>query len=219
MSQQSFEYDPTALNWDTLERNINNCFKNVGYDKNVRPSTMEGCVVRVSDMISYLGKDFEDAVALEIIKRDSLPIEIRRVLGAKNAEIVNVLTTDIIQNSYKKRCISFSDDVFNAFEDMKKFNYEYIYGCKLIKEQKNKFENMLRALFEVYQKDLRDTDSNQSIFTNFINRFQDDYLRDNDEDRIIADFIAGMTDQYFIKQYEMRFMPQHIDYGEKIYVH
>ena len=210
---QRLEYDHSRLTWQNLDESLARCFSEVGFDKKVFPSTMEGCVVRVSDLISYLGRDFDDAVTLKIIDHDSLPIEIRRVLGSNNRDIVNKLTSDIIATSHGKNYIAFSDDVFAAFKAMKKFNSDHIYGCPLIVEQRRRFAKMVKDLFNVYMEDIKRADANQSIFKDYINRFPDSYLCEPYE-RIVVDYMAGMTDQYFLKQYQMRFMPQRIDYDE-----
>jgi dGTPase len=214
--QQRFYYDHSKLTWDKLNDNLHGCFTEKGFDKHVEPSTMEGCVVRVADMIAYLGRDFEDAITLGLLGRDALPMTVRRVLGSTNHEIVNTLSSDVIENSYKKEFVAFSDKVFEAFTDMKKFNYKEIYGCNLIKEQINRFTLMVGSLFEKYLNDLKDGDYKQSIFTDFVNRFPDSYLKNNSNARIVADFIAGMTDQYFLKQYELCFMPRRIDYDQLV---
>ena len=213
LETQRLDYDHSKLTWKNLDENLLKCFSEKGYDKKVFPSTMEGCVVRVADLISYLGRDFDDAVTLKIIDHESLPIEIRRVLGSENRDIVNRLTSDIIETSHGKNYISFSDEVFEAFKAMKKFNYKHIYGCPLITEQKRRFSKMVRDLFNVYMEDIVKADAKQSIFKDFINCFPDSYLCEPYE-RIVVDFIAGMTDQYFLKQYQLRFMPQRIDYDE-----
>ena len=215
LAKQKFEYSHSNLSWKKLYADLNKCFTIPGYDKKVAPSTMEGCVVRVSDLIAYLGRDFEDAVILNLIKQDDLPLDVRRTLGSTNREIINTLCSDIIENSYGKNYVDFSDDVFSAFKQMKQFNENRIYKCDLIADQRRRFEKMLRELFNLYLQDLKDADARQSIFTDYIERFPDSYLRDTSNERIVADFIAGMTDQYFLKQHEMRFMPQKIDYDER----
>lgn len=218
LSQQKFEYDHSKLSWDKLYDNVEKCLRIKKYDTKVAPSTMEGCVVRVSDMIAYLGRDFEDAVTLGLLKRDSLPMSVRRVLGSKNREIVNALCSDVIKSSYKKRFISFSDEVFAAFKEMKEFNYSEIYGCKLIAEQRKRFEKMVRELFDAYLDDLERADANQSIYKDYIERFPDQYFCKTSNERIVADYMAGMTDQYFLKQHELRFMPRKIDYDETRFI-
>ena len=77
---------------------------------------------------------------------------------------------------------------------------------------------MVRELFDVYLKDLKSADSKQSIFKDYIERFPDRYFRDTANERIVADYMAGMTDQYFLKQHELRFMPRKIDYDETRFI-
>ncbi len=214
LAQPTFNFDSANLTWDVLKSNVDACFQTPGYDKKISPSTLEGCVVRVSDMISYVGKDFEDAVILGLINKDDLPLDIRRVLGSTNHDIINVLCADIIENSYDKEAIAFSDPIFYAFSLLKDFNYKYIYGCTLIDEQKKRFEKMVRELFDLYLGDLQKGDSEASIFHDYVSRFPDTYLSNTRNERIVADFIAGMTDQYFLKQYQLRCLPRKIDYDE-----
>lgn len=214
LTQQKFDYDPSMLSWDNLDANLKKCFSVKGSDKKIGPSTLEGCVVRVSDMISYLGRDFEDAVTLDIVKRNALPLSVRRILGSSNREIVNALCSDIIMNSYKKKFVTFSDRVFGAFEEMKNFNYSRIYGCSLIAEQRKRFEKMVKDLFCAYLRDLRRADTRCSIYEDYLKFLPDPYLKNTRNERIVADYMSGMTDQYFLKQYELRFMPQKIDYDE-----
>ena len=73
---------------------------------------------------------------------------------------------------------------------------------------------MVEKLFDIYLEDLNKADSKQTIFTEFIERFPDSYLRENADTRIVADYIAGMTDQYFLKQYDSRVLPRKIDYDQ-----
>lgn len=212
VEQCKYELNKNNLSWEMLEKNLEKCFSEPGYDKKVFPSTLEGCVVRVSDLISYLGKDFEDAVTLKLVDPCALPWGVRRVLGSTNHDIVNTLCSDIIKNSYGAGCIAFSDEIYDALKEMKAFNYDRIYGCPLIAKPKSKFADMVKSLFEAYLSDLDNTDEESSIFKDFISHFPDSYMKENQDERIVADFIAGMTDQYFLKQYNIRFLPISFDY-------
>ena len=68
--------------------------------KQLRPSTLEGCVVRVSDMIAYVGKDRQDALDMGVLP--SLDVFDSDVIGRDNARIINNLTVDIVNNSYRQ---------------------------------------------------------------------------------------------------------------------
>ena len=90
--------------------------------------TLEGCVVRLSDVIAYVGRDIEDAIRLGVLKKEDIPKEITDVLGTDNKEIINTIILDIIKNSENKPYIKMSDEVFNAFKNLKAFNYKEIYN-------------------------------------------------------------------------------------------
>lgn len=96
--------------FEILEKEIKN--KNLNPRLNLVPMTMEGCVVRMADTIAYVGRDIEDAIRLNMIKRSELPKETVKILGDTNGTIVFNLVTDIIQNSYQKRYIAFSSEVY-----------------------------------------------------------------------------------------------------------
>ena len=214
LEQQRLKPGKENLTWAVLNENLTKCLSTPGHDAKVCPSTMEGCVVRVSDMIAYVGKDFEDAVMLNLITRDALPLEIRRVLGSANHEIVNALSSDVIKTSYERDSIAFSDDVYSALTAMKTFNYEHIYNCELIAEQRERFTKMVFDLFEECLSDLQCEKTWQPIFREYLSNFPDSYVRGTPNERIVADYMAGMTDQYFLKQYQRRFMPRQIDFDE-----
>ena len=84
------------------------------YSKKILPMTLEGSVVRLSDIIAYIGRDIEDAIILGVIKREDLPVEATRILGNNNSDIVNTLTIDVIKNSIDKDYLTFSKEVFDG---------------------------------------------------------------------------------------------------------
>lgn len=211
-----YRYDHANLTWEKFDSNLANCMKKPGSDGNVFPSTLEGCVVRVSDIISYLGKDFEDAIALGIVRRSDMPASAARLLGRTNREIVARLCDDIVENSYGKGYLSFSGDVFHAYREMKEFNCERIYGCDLLKEQRGKFCKMMAALFDVYMEALKTGDLNSGVCRDYLRNFPPEYRENTHPARIVADYISLMTDQYFLKQFSIEFMPRQIDYDDNV---
>ncbi|MBR5025308.1 MAG: HD domain-containing protein, partial [Victivallales bacterium] len=95
--------------------------------KNMVPMTLEGCVMRISDVIAYIGRDIEDAIILKLVKREDLPREVTEILGNNNKEIVNTLITDLVNNSIDRETLTFSEDVFDALNRLKDWNYKNIY--------------------------------------------------------------------------------------------
>ena len=170
--------------------------------KTLVPMTLEGCVVRVSDIIAYLGKDIEDARILGIIKEEDIPINIRQVLGVKNREIVNTIIMDLIHNSFGKPYLKLSDDVFGAIKELKKFNYVHIYDKSLTEEEKKEIAHRYETLFTVFLQDIKNDNQESLIFKEFLNYKNEAYQENTSNERKVLDFIAGMTDDYFCNCYE-----------------
>ncbi len=168
---------------------------------NLTSKTLEGCVVRISDLIAYLGRDIEDAIRMKIIKEEDIPVNIKNILGTKNKDIVNTIILDVIENSLDKPYIKLSDDVFDALEALKSFNYKNIYSKANSSERIAKYKEMFNALFNNYLNDLNTNNEKSLIYKSYLNNMDKSYYSNNTKERIVLDYIAGMTDDYFIKQY------------------
>ena len=156
--------------------------------------------MRISDIIGYIGRDIEDAIMLGIIKREELPDSISNVLGTTNREIINTIVMDIVNNSLNKPYIKLSDDVFKALFDLKKFNYEHIYKYGMTDEMKEYYSIGMNKLFTRYLDDIRNKNYESDIFTIFLNSQSDKYNLNTSDKRKVIDFIAGMTDDFFMNE-------------------
>ena len=172
-----------------------------GENIQIIPATLEGCVVRISDSISYLGQDFEDAIRIGILQKQMLPKEIKKSLGEKNTDIIDTLVKDIIINSYKRDEIFYSDDVAENMFRLKNFNIEKIYRNENLKRKKVKLKNEFNVLFDQFLNDIHYGNENSLIFKEWIfNRGANKgeiYMNQNTPEQVIIDFIASMTDRYF----------------------
>ncbi|HBT96131.1 MAG TPA: phosphohydrolase [Desulfobulbaceae bacterium] len=158
-------------------------------DIDLPPSTAEGCVVRLADVIAYVGRDIEDAIVLGLIARGDIPAECRRILGDTNGQIVYHLVTDIIMNSHLPESrrdgdirIGFSEEVSEALSALKAFNYERIYQAP----STHQAQPGIRACY-------------QALFAHYLARF----CQENGQAAAAAqtrDLIAGMTEDYFLRQ-------------------
>jgi dGTPase len=164
------------------------------------PMTLEGCVVRMADTVSYIGRDIEDAIRLNMIRRSDLPPQSVKVLGSTNGTIVYRLVMDIIQNSFQNTYIAFSPEVSDALESLKAFNLERIYMSPKIKRHTVVIRNLFHLLFERFLLDIEKENQNSVIFSGFLKDMSDDYLSCHRPAEIVRDFIAGMTDRYFLAQ-------------------
>ncbi|MFB0559800.1 MAG: deoxyguanosinetriphosphate triphosphohydrolase family protein [Candidatus Lokiarchaeia archaeon] len=206
------DYDKTL---ERFEEEYRKCFTKKDYSKKILPMTLEGCVVRISDVIAYIGRDIEDAIILELIKRKDIPPAVKRVLGATNDKIINNLALDLIKNSYGKNYLSFSKEIFKALNDLMEFNRNNIYFNPIIKTQSHKVKNMFEQLFEKYCQDLDKEIKSSSIYRYFLDDMDGDYRKNTDKERIVIDYIAGMTDDFFNNEYEKLFVPQSYGYSVK----
>jgi len=172
------------------------------------PTTLEGCLVRMADTVSYIGRDIEDAIRLNLIRRVDLPDESVARLGNTNGTIVFNLVTDIIRNSYQKPHIVFSPEVSRALQRLKLFNMEHIYLNSRIKRHTRQIEKLFEILFETYLEDIRKHRKSSVIFGQFMKDMTNEYIQSHRPAEIVRDFISGMTDQYFLDQCPAKMRPE-----------
>lgn len=179
------------------------------------PSTLEGCVVKISDLIAYIGKDRQDAVTAKIIPENQKFTT--SLIGTDNARIINNLSVDIMENSYGKNYITMSKKAFNDLNTAKKENYALIYKNQKINDD---YDEKIKPMFsELYQKlldDIKKHDENSVIYKHHIDFWAPNIkyyqCRDYTEDepnQIVVDYIASMTDDYFIDLHNKLFPDSH----------
>jgi dGTPase len=179
---------------------------------NITPMTLEAAVVRVADVIAYIGRDIEDARKVGLIRGISdVPKGIRHILGRScdkiNDRIIDALVKDVIVSSYGKNYIALSKEMYKVLGELKKFNYKYIYFNPVIKRESAKIKHMFRFLFDKYLYDFKRGEFESRQFESFICGMSRKYLESNPKERVVVDFIAGMTDKFFINEYKMMSLP------------
>lgn len=192
--------------FESIEKEMSK--KSMDPDVALIPMTLEGCVVRMADTISYIGRDIEDAIRLKMIRRSELPKEAVDVLGDTNGTIVFNLVTDVIQNSCEKDFITFSSSVSSALKRLKDFNIERIYMNPGVKQHLNSIRHLFEMLFNRYLDDIENENHSSVIFTGFLSDISKDYIEMYSPVEIVRDFIAGMTDQYFLRQCPKQLRPK-----------
>ncbi len=197
----SQEYYPIARNINDFLDMYNKCYTDLDTLKKLRPMTLEGCIVRISDVIAYIGRDIEDAIRVGIIDFEQIPRNVIEVLGRTNREMINTIILDIIGNSFDKPYIKMSEKIYNAIEELKQFNYENIYYKANTPITLEKYETMFRKLFTKYLDDIKKKNTDSEIYQVFLGDMSDSYLINTSDEWKVIDFIAGMTDDYFNKLY------------------
>lgn len=197
----SNEYYPREKTKEELLEEYERCYLDKDTLKHLRPMTLEGCVVRISDIIGYIGRDIEDAIRLDVIKVDDIPLNIREVLGTTNGEIINTVIMDILNNSLDKPYLKLSDNIYQAIVDLKKFNYENIYNKANTKEQIEYYKKLFNGLFVECLKQVNNKETDKDIYKVYLDYMCDDYMNNTTNEQKVIDYIAGMTDDYIISQY------------------
>lgn len=192
-------YQPKKKTKESFLEEYKECYTNDDVLKKLRPMTLEGCVVRISDMIGYIGRDIEDAIEIGVITRDDIPNNIKQVLGVTNASIVNTLIRDIIENSLDKPYISMSKEVYQALFDLKEFNYKNIYRKANTKETIEFYRTSMNKLYNKCFHDLESKNIDSDIYQVYLKGANPDYIKNTNSKRIVLDYIAGMTDEYFLE--------------------
>lgn len=204
------EYHPSNLSsFEEFDEIIEKCYNDRAFADKLMPSTLEGAVVRISDIIAYLGKDRQDAVRADMVTEDAFtPQEI----GSINAEIINNLVVNIIENSFGKPYIKLDTAHFNALKQAKAENYQKIYNnaaasAKLYTTVKP----MMAQIYDKLLEDVLNNDTSSPIFTHHVTYINNIHYKrsipyeETDANQMVVDYIASMTDDYFIELYHHLF--------------
>lgn len=206
-------YCPVELNsFAEFDRRLERCYTDKHANKEQVPSTLEGCVMRVSDIIAYLGKDRQDASKVGIISGEQLFSAGK--MGHTNSEIINNMTVNIIENSYGKDHICMDKEFYEAFSMAKKENEEQIYRNPQVDSIYQDIEPMFEEMYEDLLLQAESGDKASILYQNHVlylkkcNRdsqeFEAQYLKE-DPNQIVVDYISSMTDDYFIDLYRKMF--------------
>ena len=191
--------------FEELDAQVEACMRDEGVIATLRPATLEGCVVRVADMIAYLGKDRADAQDIGVLASLD-PFESRRI-GRDNARIINNMTVDIVNTSYGRDCIAMSEAAFADLKLAKRQNYELIYDNEGWRAGSgNVVGEMFARMYARLLDDLTAGREESPIFTHHARYLErksrsisaEAYLRDTEPNQVVVDYMASMTDRYFM---------------------
>lgn len=179
-------------------------------DRQSAPLTYEGCVVRIADIIAYLGRDIEDAVVAGLITHSDIPANLKRSLGSTNGEIIDTLVLDVVINSTGKDEVTFSNAKYELLCQLKKFNYSRIYNHPIILESDKTITALLGHLFHHLVKTYRTYGNNTKKyesaqltmdrhFGQYLAKRKQLYESESCPERCTIDFVAGMTDSYALE--------------------
>ena len=204
------EYWPVPMDsFEQFEAELEKCYQIPGYANKIQPSTLEGNVVRISDIIAYLGKDRQDADIIQMVQQNAFPSS---DIGTINSEIINNLVVNIIENSYGKPYIKMDEKHFQAVQSYKRENYRIIYENEPGRVKLEQIAKpMMTQIYEQLLEDLRLGKLYSPVFKHHIDYVNlSHYPRQvpyekSEPNQIVVDYIASMTDDYLIDLHHFLF--------------
>lgn len=162
------------------------------------PSTLEGKIVRLSDKVAYINSDIDDAIRGGIISEKDIPDIFRKTLGLDSRVRYNTLIHDIVTNSIGKDDIVMSSEVEDAMKGLRQYMFENVYLNSRAKFEEGKAKHMVKILFDYYNNNFNQIPEHYKML----------YDMCKDKEKIICDYIAGMTDKYAIDEFTNLFIPK-----------
>lgn len=207
------KYQPVAYqDFDVLDQKMERCYQDKENIGTLVPATLEGCVMRVSDIIAYLGKDRQDAQKLHFFNED--PGYQNGVIGSTNAEIINNMIVNIIENSYGKGYLKMDPEYFAEFSRAKTENSQLIYrDDKTNHIYEEKLNPMMEELYNKLLADAKTMDKNSIFYRHHVEYImeitkyahRDEDYRETEPNMMVVDYIAAMTDDYMVDLYKYLF--------------
>lgn len=195
---EKLEKDGKGLNltWEVRDGILN-------HQTSMMPHTLEGKIVRLSDKIAYINHDIDDAIRAKVMSEEDIPLEIRKVLGMTTKERLNTLIHNIIMNSMGKNDIVMSEEIGGAMQDLRKFMFQKVYTNPAAKGEEAKAERLLCELYAHYMGQIEILPE----------QYQRMHSEGEKKERVVCDYISGMTDQYAVAKYREFFLPKAWEIG------
>ena len=204
------EYHPEPIeSFADFDRIIEKCYESGEFTQKLMPSTLEGIVVRLSDVIAYLGKDRQDAMRTKMAEESMF---VNEDIGSINAEIINNLVVNVIENSYGKPYIKLDAKHFKALQKSKQDNYHLIYNNAASSVGLGStVRPMMTEIYGQLLDDLKTGNQRSPIFSHHIDYVNAAHYKreipyeSTEPNQIVVDYIASMTDSYFIELHHYLF--------------
>lgn len=163
-----------------------------------QPSTLEGCIVRISDKVAYVNHDIDDAIRGKILKEEDLPVNTTNVLGHSTSKRLDTIIHDIIRTSLDREAILMSDEIAEALQDLRSYMFQHLYTNPVAKSEESKAEKMISVLYTYFMEDISrlNRESVEMI------------LMGEDQSTVVCDYIAGMTDNYATEKFKDIYIPR-----------
>ncbi|MCL0106315.1 deoxyguanosinetriphosphate triphosphohydrolase [Peptococcaceae bacterium] len=177
------------LTWEVRDGILNHTGDNM-------PNTLEGQIVKLADRIAYINHDIDDALRGGILKFEQLPKHCISVLGRRHSERINNMVMDVIKNSTGQSVIKMSEKFKKAMDDLRKFMFDNVYIGSEAKREEEKAIKVVQQLYYYFLENPYCLPEEYQI-----------RLHTEGRERVVVDYIAGMTDRYAVRMYQSLFLP------------
>jgi len=168
-----------------------------GHTGSIIPRTLEGQIVRTADRIAYINHDIDDALRARLIVPGDLPAAALEILGDDHSTRINSMVRDIIMESRETGSINFSPEVAEATNELRDFLFQEVYVGSEAKKEEKKVWDFIGNLFAYYLENSREL---PPLYRELEGRY--------DRERVVADYIAGMSDRYALIQGQKLLLPR-----------
>src|ERR1043165_6692418 len=160
-----------------------------------RAFTLEGDIVRISDIVAYVNHDIDDGIRAGLLTEDDIPKPIRKALGPTGSQRIDRMVRDVVSSTLAcdYDAIAMSPEILDALEELRRYMFEHMYLIPAVRDELEKAKRIITALFE------------------YVVAHAEEFLPVESEEtteRLAIDFVAGMTDRYAITLYERLFVPR-----------
>ena len=162
----------------------------------LQAETCEGRIVGTADRIAYVNHDIDDAMRAGILTEADIPPEIAEILGHSHSQRINTLVENMIDNTIATGTLGMQPEIAQAMDRLRTFMFARVYTNPVAKGEETKAKDMLCRLFEYYMR------RPEKLPADFLPQLDFDGM-----ERIVCDYIAGMTDRYAVYKYSELFIP------------
>lgn len=166
------------------------------HTRGTEAETPEGRIVRLADRIAYINHDIDDAQRAGVLNEGEIPVEAIELLGDRRSERINTLVRSLVENSGQGH-LKMGPEIRRVFDMLHDFMYEYVYRNPFAKQEEKKVPDLVERLYRYFMRHPRRMPEEMQKIA-----------REEDTDRAVCDYIAGMTDHYAIEIFEDVFVPK-----------
>ena len=195
---EGFRHNEQSVRVVTIIEDLNLTYETIdgilNHTGSVKPLTIEGQIVKIADRIAYLNHDIDDSMRAGIISHTDIPDKCLKMLGNSTSSRITTMIHDIVRNSCDKYEITMSAECFEVMNILRDWMFDNVYIGSPAKSEEHKARKVISELYKYYLENFDQIlDTTKSI--------------SEPKERVVADYIAGMTDRFAIQEYIHKFVP------------